>query len=188
MQTLSRGKRVECLLIHEHLQLSLPEQCVQYLPPINQPHLLARTVHFSLPKGMLWNQCPRKGHVEIYNAYSARSSEPVVLGSLIRWLVHPIYIGGATGTLKHDLLYWKVCYKPTVTPIILVIRPSRPSLKLHCNDLPAIQLLVGWRADVNLQARGSDLPLVLAVKRQRFDLVKCLLALEPSASSKSDCQ
>ena len=45
------------------------------------------------------------------------------------------------------------------------------------NDLPTIQLLVAWRADVNLQARGSDLPLVFAVKQQRPEMVKCLLDL-----------
>ena len=45
------------------------------------------------------------------------------------------------------------------------------------NDLPTIQLLVVWRADVNLQARGSPLPLVFAVKQQRLDMVKCLLDL-----------
>ena len=34
------------------------------------------------------------------------------------------------------------------------------------NDLATKQLLVAWRADVNLQARGSHLPLVFAVKQR----------------------
>ena len=37
--------------------------------------------------------------------------------------------------------------------------------------------MVGWRANVNLQARGNDLPLVFAVKQQRPEMVKCLLEL-----------
>ena len=45
------------------------------------------------------------------------------------------------------------------------------------NDLPIIRLLVAWRANVNLQARGNELPLVFAVKHHRPDMVKCLLEL-----------
>ena len=45
------------------------------------------------------------------------------------------------------------------------------------NSLATVRLLVGWRANVNLQARGNDLPLVFAVKQQRPEMVKCLLEL-----------
>ena len=45
------------------------------------------------------------------------------------------------------------------------------------NDLPTIRLLVAWRANVKLQARGNELPLVFAVKHHRPDMVKCLLEL-----------
>lgn len=41
----------------------------------------------------------------------------------------------------------------------------------------AVQLMVPWKGDVNLQARGSDLPLVTAVKQKRTTMVKCLLDL-----------
>ena len=64
-----------------------------------------------------------------------------------------------------------------MTPIILVTRPSRLIEAALRNDLPTIQLLVTWRANVNLQARGSELPLVFAVKQQRPEMVKCLLEL-----------
>ena len=53
------------------------------------------------------------------------------------------------------------------------------------NDSSTIQLLVAWRADVNLQARGNDLPLVFAVKRQRSELVKCLLDLGANPTVRS---
>ena len=45
------------------------------------------------------------------------------------------------------------------------------------NDISTIQKLAAWRADVNFQAHGSDLPLVFAVKTQKFEMVKCLLDL-----------
>ena len=35
------------------------------------------------------------------------------------------------------------------------------------NNVDTVQLLVDWRANVNLQARGNDLPLFFAVKQQR---------------------
>ena len=37
--------------------------------------------------------------------------------------------------------------------------------------------VVRWRANVNLQARWNDLPLVFAVKQQRPEMVCCLLEL-----------
>ena len=43
------------------------------------------------------------------------------------------------------------------------------------NNVATVQLLVEWRANVNLQARGNDLPLVFAIKQQRPAMVKCLL-------------
>ena len=43
------------------------------------------------------------------------------------------------------------------------------------NSLSMVRMLVGWRANVNLQARGSDLPLTCAVRQQRPEMVKCLL-------------
>ena len=43
------------------------------------------------------------------------------------------------------------------------------------NNLDMVKLLVGGRANVNLQARGSDVPLVYAVRQQRTEMVKCLL-------------
>ena len=45
------------------------------------------------------------------------------------------------------------------------------------NSLATVRLLVGWRANVNLQARGNDLPLSCAVRQQRPEMVKCLLEL-----------
>ena len=56
--------------------------------------------------------------------------------------------------------------------------PKPPLLEAALrNDLPTIRLLVAWRANVNLQARGNELPLVFAIKHQRPDMVKCLLEL-----------
>ena len=52
------------------------------------------------------------------------------------------------------------------------------------NNLSTIQLLVAWRADVNLQARGNDLPIVVAVKQQRIDLVQRLLDLRANPTAK----
>ena len=43
------------------------------------------------------------------------------------------------------------------------------------NNLVMVKLLVGGRANVNLQARGSDVPLIYAVRQQRTEMVKCLL-------------
>ena len=43
------------------------------------------------------------------------------------------------------------------------------------NNLVMVKLLVGGRANVNLQARGSDVPLTSAVRQQRTEMVKCLL-------------
>ena len=43
------------------------------------------------------------------------------------------------------------------------------------NSLSMVKMLVGWRANVNLQARGNDLPLTCAVRQQRPEMVKCLL-------------
>ena len=40
-----------------------------------------------------------------------------------------------------------------------------------------VRLLVGWRANVNLQARANDLPLSCAVRQQRPEMVRCLLEL-----------
>ena len=66
------------------------------------------------------------------------------------------------------------------------IRPKSPLIEAALrNDLSTIQLLVAWRADVNLQARGSDLPLVFAVKTQKLDMVKCLL--DPKANPTVSC-
>ena len=45
------------------------------------------------------------------------------------------------------------------------------------NNLAMVRLLVGWRANVNLQARGNDLPLSCAVRQQRPEMVRCLLEL-----------
>ena len=45
------------------------------------------------------------------------------------------------------------------------------------NSLVMVKLLVGGRANVNLQARGNDLPLTCAVRQQRPEMVKCLLEL-----------
>ena len=45
------------------------------------------------------------------------------------------------------------------------------------NSLATVRLLAGWRANVNLQARGNDLPLACAVRQQRPEMVKCLLEL-----------
>ena len=56
--------------------------------------------------------------------------------------------------------------------------PKPPLLEAALrNDLPTIRLLVAGRANVNLQARGNELPLVFAVKQQRPDMVRCLLEL-----------
>ena len=44
-------------------------------------------------------------------------------------------------------------------------------------DHLAIEILIKGRADLNLQARGSDLPLVLAVKQQSLEVVDSLLNL-----------
>ena len=43
------------------------------------------------------------------------------------------------------------------------------------NNLDIVKLLVGGRANVNLQARGSEVPLVSAVRQQRTEMVQCLL-------------
>ena len=43
------------------------------------------------------------------------------------------------------------------------------------NNLGMVKLLVGGRANVNLQARGSDVPITYAVRQQRTEMVKCLL-------------
>ena len=40
------------------------------------------------------------------------------------------------------------------------------------NSVATVKLLVGGRANVNLQARGNDLPLIFAVKQQRPEMVK----------------
>ena len=45
------------------------------------------------------------------------------------------------------------------------------------NSFVMVKLLVGGRANVNLQARGNDLPLTCAVRQQRPEMVKCLLEL-----------
>ena len=45
------------------------------------------------------------------------------------------------------------------------------------NSLVMVKILVGGRANVNLQARGNDLPLTCAVRQQRPEMVKCLLEL-----------
>ena len=45
------------------------------------------------------------------------------------------------------------------------------------NSLGMVKLLVGGRANVNLQARGNDMPLTCAVRQQRTEMVKCLLEL-----------
>ena len=45
------------------------------------------------------------------------------------------------------------------------------------NSLVMVKLLVGGRAKVNLQARGSDVPLTTAVRQQRTEMVKCLVEL-----------
>ena len=45
------------------------------------------------------------------------------------------------------------------------------------NNVATVQLLVEWRANVNLQARGNDLPVVFAVEQQRPEMVRCLLDL-----------
>ena len=45
------------------------------------------------------------------------------------------------------------------------------------NSLFMVKLLVGGRANVNLQVRGTDLPLTYAVRQQRTEMVKCLLEL-----------
>ena len=45
------------------------------------------------------------------------------------------------------------------------------------NSLFMVKLLVGGRANVNLQARGADLPLTYAVRQQRLEMVRCLLEL-----------
>ena len=52
------------------------------------------------------------------------------------------------------------------------------------NSVSTVKLLVGGRANVNLQARGNDLPLIFAVKQQRPEMVKCLLELraDPTVS------
>ena len=64
--------------------------------------------------------------------------------------------------------------------------PPKPPLleAARRNDLPTIRLLVAWRANVNLQARGNELPLVFAAKHNRPEMVKCLLELRanPTAS------
>ena len=54
--------------------------------------------------------------------------------------------------------------------------PPKPPLleAARRNDLPTIRVLVSWRANVNLQARGNEMPLVFAVKHQRPEMVKCL--------------
>ena len=44
------------------------------------------------------------------------------------------------------------------------------------NNLGMVTQLVGGRANVNLQARGSDVPLIYAVRQQRMDIVEYLLA------------
>ena len=52
------------------------------------------------------------------------------------------------------------------------------------NNLVMVRLLVGGRANVNLQARGSDVPLVYAVRQQRTDMVKCLLECRANPTAK----
>ena len=66
------------------------------------------------------------------------------------------------------------CY---ATGLDAVQRLEQKKVKDVRNNVATVQLLVGWRANVNLQARGNDLPLVFAVKQQRPEMVRCLLDL-----------
>ena len=53
------------------------------------------------------------------------------------------------------------------------------------NDEKAVELLVHWTGDLNLQVRGSYLPLLTAMKQQRTTMVQCLLALRADPTVKS---
>ena len=43
------------------------------------------------------------------------------------------------------------------------------------SDQDAVELLISWKANVNITARGADYPLIIAIKHQRANMVQALL-------------
>ena len=56
------------------------------------------------------------------------------------------------------------------------------------NDQDAVDLLISWKANVNIAARGEDYPLIIAVKQQRAHMVQALLEARADPTVRSFVQ
>ena len=147
-----------------------PDTCQQVALAEAIGYQLPRTVWRILSNGLLLTEClPMSGSMTInpltlhlqsrsltQSPYTS-TSDPCILESLLQANCDPNYFG-----------------HPPKPPILEAARR---------NDLPTIRVLVAWRANVNLQARGNELPLVFAAKNRRPEMVKCLLDLRANPTA-----
>ena len=140
-------------------------------------HQLTREVWRILAHGLVLTEClPTNGHMTINPLVWSIQSTPMLQQSL-----------PSTGMpcILESLL------QANCDPNHFGHPPKSPlNEAVLRNNVATVQLLVEWRANVNLQARGNDLPLVFAVKQQRPEMVRCLLDLSranPTVRCYSPC-